>query len=221
MSPRKSIAIKICGITQISQAHAIAEIGVDAIGIIGVKESPRYINKEQRQRLFNYLQEFFPTLKRVWVIANSSDKEIDEAIHADGNPTTIQLHGFETRERCLFLKEKYPKIEWWKAFRIRSLLDIEEAMLYEGYIDNFLFDAWDSKELGGTGIRIPLNLINRIKINSPWWLAGGISAECINEILEISTPKGIDASSKLELSPGIKDLKLVALLVKKIKEKNI
>ena len=220
MISKPPIAIKICGITQIPQAKAIAELGVDAIGVIGIRSSPRYVRKEKRQELFNYLQEFFPEIKRVLVIANSHDKEIENEINFQGNPTTIQLHGSESRETCLSLKMKYPNIEWWKAFRIKSIQDIREAISYESCVDNLLLDAWSKDNIGGTGKRIPIDLLAKIETTSPWWLAGGISAECVSEILEISHPQGIDASSKLEASPGIKDLTLVSLLVRKIKYYN-
>ena len=40
--------IKICGITKVEQAIQIANLGVDAIGIISVKESPRFISYEEK-----------------------------------------------------------------------------------------------------------------------------------------------------------------------------
>ena len=41
--------IKICGITSLDQALQIAKLGVDAIGIISVKESPRYISPKKKK----------------------------------------------------------------------------------------------------------------------------------------------------------------------------
>jgi len=54
----------------------------------------------------------------------------------------------------------------------------------------------------------------------PWILAGGISAEIIPEIFSKLRPDGIDASSRLEISPGIKDIKKVESLVREIREQN-
>ena len=47
----------------------------------------------------------------------------------------------------------------------------------------------------------------------PWWLAGGISAEWIPELLDRVTPDGLDASSRLEVRPGWKDLEKVNALL--------
>ncbi len=47
---KKSTAIKICGITKTSQARSIAEFKVNAIGVIGVKNSPRFVAKENQEK---------------------------------------------------------------------------------------------------------------------------------------------------------------------------
>ena len=43
---KKSTAIKICGLTNTSQARSIAEFKINAIGVIGVKNSPRFVPEE-------------------------------------------------------------------------------------------------------------------------------------------------------------------------------
>ena len=51
----------------------------------------------------------------------------------------------------------------------------------------------------------------------PWWLAGGISAEWVTTLVSQVTPFGLDASSRLECSPGVKDLNRVAALVEAVR----
>jgi len=58
--------------------------------------------------------------------------------------------------------------------------------------------------------------LQNIKVKVPWWLAGGISAEWIPEVLSTLNPFGLDASSKLEISPGIKDIRKVESLINAI-----
>ena len=50
------------------------------------------------------------------------------------------------------------------------------------------------------------NFLKDIKFSKPWWIAGGVSKEWINEILNDIKPDGVDISSSVEISPGIKDL---------------
>ena len=91
---------------------------------------------------------------------------------------------------------------------------------YEKYIDAVLLDAWDQRSLGGTGKRVPIELLVNTNFAVPWILAGGISAETIPEIFSRIRPDGIDASSKLEISPGNKDLKKVGSLIHQIRRQN-
>ena len=48
MSKFKTL-VKICGITTKQQAIQIAKLGVDAIGIISVEESPRFISANNKK----------------------------------------------------------------------------------------------------------------------------------------------------------------------------
>ena len=59
-----------------------------------------------------------------------------------------------------------------------------------------------------------------MKFKTPWILAGGISAEIIPEIFSKLRPDWVDASSRLEKSPGIKDIKKVESLVRVIRDLN-
>ena len=67
--PRTAPAIKICGLTDVNQALAIAAMGVDAIGVIGVPKTPRYLEEAARSNLFQALEQQVPELLRVWVVA--------------------------------------------------------------------------------------------------------------------------------------------------------
>ena len=80
MVAQPKFAIKICGIKQVNQAIQIASLGADAIGVIGVPNSPRYLQERERRELFKKLFDFKPTIERVWVIADMERKEIDKAI---------------------------------------------------------------------------------------------------------------------------------------------
>ena len=58
--PRPAPDLKICGITDMDQALAIARLGVQAIGVIGVPNTPRYVEPPQRRALFDVLEEQHP-----------------------------------------------------------------------------------------------------------------------------------------------------------------
>ena len=219
-SSKKSTAIKICGLTKTSQARSIAELKINAIGVIGVKNSPRFVPEEECMKIFNEVEKVSSSIEKVLVIANAKLEEVKCINNRSTPPSVIQLHGNESVDYCRELKNEFPAIKIWKAFRLKAINDLENISQYEKNIDAILIDAWDDKSLGGTGNRVPIELLLNKTFKAPWILAGGISAEIIPEIFSKLRPDGIDASSRLEISPGIKDIKKVASLVREIREQN-
>ena len=217
-SSKKSTAIKICGITKTSQARSIAELKINAIGVIGVKNSPRFVPEEECMKIFNEVEKVSSSIEKVLVIANAKLEEVKCINNRSTPPSVIQLHGNESVDYCRELKNEFPSIKLWKAFRLKSINDLEKTIQYEKNIDAILIDAWDNKSLGGTGNRVPIELLVNKTFKVPWILAGGISAEIIPEIFSKLRPDGIDASSRLEISPGIKDIKKVESLVREIRK---
>ena len=57
--------VKICGITSVEQALKVAELGTNAIGVISVNESPRYIFPEKKKEIFKILKNLYPKIDRV------------------------------------------------------------------------------------------------------------------------------------------------------------
>ena len=219
-SSKKSTAIKICGITKTSQARSIAELKINAIGVIGVKNSPRFVPEEECMKIFNEVEKVSSSIEKVLVIANAKLEEVKCINNRSTPPSVIQLHGNESVDYCRELKNEIPRIKIWKAFRLKAINDLEIISQYEKNIDAILIDSWNEKSLGGTGNRVPIELLLNKTFKAPWILAGGISAEIIPEIFSKLRPDGIDASSRLEISPGIKDIKKVASLVREIREQN-
>ncbi len=217
---KKSTAIKICGITKTSQAREIAQLRVNAIGVIGVKNSPRFVPEEECIRIFNEVDRVSSKIEKVFVIANETLETIKSINNRSTPPSVIQLHGNESVNYCSELKKEFPEIKLWKAFRVRSINDLKNINHYEKDIDAILLDAWDEKSLGGTGNRIPIKLLINQTFKTPWILAGGISAEIIPKVFSQIRPDGIDASSHLEISPGIKDIEKVESLVRVIRSEN-
>tara|TARA_B100000212_G_C27280386_1_gene492821 strand:+ start:105 stop:749 length:645 start_codon:yes stop_codon:yes gene_type:complete len=203
--------VKICGITSVDQALQIAELGVDAIGVISIKESPRYVSPNKRKDIFQNLEKSFPNIKRVSVVKNFPLELI--CTNTFNFENVIQLHGDEDLSYCKNLRKKVPQIEIWKAFRVKDREDIERIELFSNFIDIFLLDSWNNKTYGGSGIRIESKYLEGLKFSKPWLLAGGISTDWIKEILTNIKPDGIDVSSSIESSPGVKDLNKTKRLI--------
>ena len=196
--------VKICGITSVDQALNIAKLGVDAIGVISVKESPRFVSLNRKKDIFRNLKKNFPHIKRVSVVKNIPLDLI--CINSFDLENVIQLHGDENLSYCQQLHNKFPEVELWKAFRIKDREDINEIALFYDFIDVILLDSWNEKTYGGSGIRIKPKYLEGLKFGKPWLLAGGISIDWLTKILVDIKPDGIDVSSSIESAPGIKDL---------------
>jgi len=203
--------LKICGLCDPVQAAAVAALGVDAIGVIGVPGSPRFVPAAERPAIFAAVAITRPDCRRVLVVADPSDHELAQ-LGAAGGHQVVQLHGEESVERCRQLRVRLD-VELWKALRIRSPQDLERACTYAGVVQALLLDAWVPDRLGGTGQPIPIAWLGQFSTSLPWWLAGGITAERLPEVLATLRPYGLDVSSGVEEAPGRKNLERVNELV--------
>lgn len=203
--------LKICGLTQPAQAAAIAGLGVDAIGVIGVPGSPRHLAAAERPALFAAAAAADPRCVGVLVVADPHDAELAE-LGSKGGHRVLQLHGGESPQRCAVLRRRLD-VQLWKALRVRCAADLAQADRYAEVVDALLLDAWVPDQLGGTGQAIPLEWLQGFRSPLPWWLAGGLSAERVEPVLTALQPTGLDVSSGVEQAPGVKDLNRVAALL--------
>ena len=210
--------VKICGITSIEQAVQVAELGTNAIGIISVNESPRYISPEKKKEIFKTLKDLYPNIDRVSVVKDSPIDSIIKGFLGEPNENIIQLHGDEDIDYCQKLKQKVPNIFLWKAFRIKNKEDLDKIKPYENFVDAILLDSWNEETYGGSGKRIEQKYLEDISFSKPWWIAGGVSIDWVDVILKNIKPNGIDISSSVETSPGIKDLEKTIQIIKEIKK---
>jgi len=184
----------------------VAKLGANAIGIISVEESPRYVSAEIKKKIFKTLESIYPKIDRVSVVQNCPIDLIIKNFLGCPNETIIQLHGDEDIDYCKKIREKIPNIGLWKAFRIKTEKDLDKIQPFEDFVDAILLDSWNEKTYGGSGEKIKSTYLKNLQFSKPWWLAGGISIKWIDEILDEIKPDGLDISSSIEISPGLKDI---------------
>ena len=215
--PKTNALVKICGLTSEEQAVKVAKLGVHAIGIISVEESPRYVPAEIKKKIFKTLESLYPKIERVSVVQNCPIDLIIKNFLGNPSETIIQLHGDEDIDYCKKIREKIPNIGLWKAFRIKKEKDLEKIKDFEDFVDAILLDSWNQETYGGSGKKIKSIYLKNLQFSKPWWLAGGISIEWIDEILNNIRPDGLDISSSVEVYPGLKNLEATKNLIDKIK----
>ncbi|WP_041740833.1 phosphoribosylanthranilate isomerase [Calothrix sp. PCC 6303] len=209
--------IKICGIKYRDQGKFIVDIGATALGFICVPQSPRFVNAEQ----IKLVTEVIPKhIDKIGVFANSCVENIRNVV-INSDLTGIQLHGDESVDFCISLRESLPGIEVIKALRIREIGDLEKVAIYKDYVDYLLLDAYDGQQLGGTGKTIDWQILKYLEPGILWFLAGGLRPNNIVKALIELKPSGIDLSSGVESSPGNKDLEKVTQLFEQLSQVNI
>jgi len=215
--PKSNTLIKICGLTSEEQALQVAKLGAHAIGIISVEQSPRYISAETKKNIFTTLERLYPKIERVSVVQNCPIDLIIQNFLGKPSETIIQLHGDEDIDYCKEIRKKIPNIGLWKAFRIKTEKDIDKIKPFEDFVDAILLDSWNKETYGGSGKKIKYSYLKSLQFSKPWWLAGGISIEWVDKIQTEIKPDGIDISSSIETSPGLKDIKKTKELFKFLK----
>ena len=216
--PKTKTLVKICGITSEYQATQIAQFGADAIGIISVEESPRYVSAESKKKIFKTIGSLYPNIERVSVVKNCPIDLIIKNFLGSPSETIIQLHGDEDIAYCKKIRQDIPNIGIWKAFRIKTKNDLDKIKPFENFVDAILLDSWNEETYGGSGKKIKSVYLQDLNFSKPYWLAGGVSLVWLDKILNNIKPHGLDISSSIEISPGIKNLEATKNLIDKIKK---
>ncbi|MES2826634.1 MAG: phosphoribosylanthranilate isomerase [Bacteroidota bacterium] len=180
----------------------IASLEPDFMGFIFYKGSKRYAGTLMPEEL-DQLPE---NIKRVGVFV---DEDIDEvlAIVMRYNLNGLQLHGAESVAYCMELKNKLNSAVFIiKAFGINEAFEFNGLDSYVDAVDYFLFDT-QTPAHGGSGKQFDWSLLDNYKLQTPYFLSGGIGIEQVEAIQVISDERlyALDVNSRFETEPGVKD----------------
>lgn len=184
--------IKICGLTRTADIRAVNEARPDFAGfVIEVPRSRRNVSAEQVRGLVKNLSN---EIRAVGVFVNAP-LELVSGLLNDGTLALAQLHGAEDEAYIRKLRELTDK-PLIQAFSIRTKADIERAL--ESSADYLLLDQGG----GGTGECFDWSLVP--ELTRPFFLAGGLGADNLEEAIRRVSPWAVDLSSSLEID-GQKD----------------
>jgi phosphoribosylanthranilate isomerase len=207
--------IKICGLKTGAALAAALSGGATHVGFIFFPKSPRNISAEAAGEL---RKAALGKATAVAVTVDASDDDLD-AIVATMKPDMLQLHGSEGPGRVADVKARYG-LPVMKAFSIREAADLEGIEAYRGVADRFLFDARPpagSDLPGGNGVSFDWRVLAALDRNVDYMLSGGLNAANIDDALRLANPPGIDISSGVESSPGVKDVALIENFFRAVK----
>ncbi len=195
--------IKICGIKRFEDIIAINEAKPDYIGFVFAK-SKRRVSPEQAHELIAMLS---PRISVAGVFVNEGIRAA-AAVAKSCPLDVIQLHGDENADYIRKLRGLTHK-EIWKAVRVRSGRDIEDALKLGA--DRLLLDAYSEDVRGGGGVMFNHDILDGFDTGE-FVVAGGINLENIAETIETLKPFAVDVSSGAETG-GVKDAEKIAKLV--------
>ena len=211
--------VKICGLKTTSDIDSCVKAGADFIGFVFFKKSPRHLSFDNAVKLSNYYENNYSNsrINKVSLCVNPTDKELSEIV-AVSRPDFLQLHGLESPTRVKEIRKKY-SLPIIKAIRVKTELDIRASQQYNTAADWLLFDAATSEELmpGGNGKSFNWSLLADFNCSLPWMLAGGLTPLNVANAITQTHPDGVDVSSGVEQTAGIKDTLLIQAFVQSAK----
>ena len=187
--------VKVCGVTRAEDAVLAAELGAAAIGLVFWPRSPRCVELAEARRIRAMLPAHVST---IGVFVNQPLDAVRRTAD-DVGLSAVQLHGDEPIDYIEGLMHPVIKaVPVDTGFAPESLDRFPRAV-------TVLLDAHDPIRRGGTGRPIDWSLAAAAAARRPLFLSGGLGPENIADAIDRVRPYGVDLSSGVEASPGIKD----------------
>ena len=201
--------IKVCGMREPENIRAVEALGIDLMGFIFWKPSSRYVGAVP-----SYLPR---NCQRAGVFVDAALQDILTAVK-DFQLDVLQLHGHESPEAIMALKERLPAIHIIKSLAVMGPDDLAQTEAYEEVCDAFLFDT-KGKLPGGNGQQFDWSVLRQYKGRLPFLLSGGIGPGDERRIREFDVPGclGIDLNSRFETAPGLKDVEALKTFIETVR----
>ena len=202
------LRVKLCGITRLVDARAAVRHDADAIGFVFWKGSPRRVSAAHARSIARALP---PFVTKVGVFVNASAREVARIAQQVGLDV-IQLHGDE--DPATYRGVGVPIV---KAVSVTDRASIAAACAYPDEV-TVLVDAKDPVRRGGTGQVADWRLARTVASRRRILLAGGLTASNVVQAVRAVRPWGIDVSSGIEVSPGVKSEAAIARLMRAVRQ---
>lgn len=195
--------IKLCGLSRLQEIQEANRLMPQYIGFVFAPKSRRYIEPQKARELKKHLH---PAIKAVGVFVNEEPKVVAEFLNSDVIDMA-QLHGNEDESYICRLRA-YTNKPLIQAFSIKTRQDAEAAE--KSSAEYVLLDSG-----AGTGVPFDWKLIHGVK--RPYFLAGGLGLQNVEEAVRVLKPYAVDVSSGIE-TDGQKDRRKMADFVAAVRK---
>ena len=197
--------VKVCGITNEEARDAAVEAGADALGFVLIEASPRFIEPEHAANLIGG-----SAIACYLLVDGSPQRALELAARCGAHG--LQPYGDEAEPTTIAALQT--------GLSVLSPVPVgdEGPQLDPQGISQdaiILFDTATSDRLGGSGRAFAWEKIGQVE--RPFVLAGGLGPDNVGDAIRAVRPFGVDASSRLESAPGIKDPDTIRAFVREAK----
>jgi len=196
----RSVQIKICGITNLTDALESIDSGANALGFNFYPGSRRFIDIKTAA---DWMAKIPSVVRRVAVLVNPT---LEEALAAVRLPFIdwLQLHGNESEEFCSQLADR--GVLFTKALPMGTEGSLPQRTAFS--TTSILLDSSTTAGFGGSGQTFPWSLARQfVEAHRDFQviLAGGLTPENVEQAIRVVQPAGVDVTSGVEASFGRKD----------------
>ena len=198
-----SLIVKICGLSTRETLDVALQAGADMVGFVFFPPSPRHISLETARDLGKQAK---GSAVKVALTVDADDATLANIVEAL-QPDILQVHGKETVARLRDIKQSFG-LPVMKAMPVETAADLALLPGYAAVADRILFDARAPKDAtrpGGLGSVFDWHVLENLDLQLPFMVSGGLHAGNVAEAVRVTRAGGVDVSSGVERTPGIKD----------------
>lgn len=191
--------VKICGLVEPVTLAAAVRSGADAVGFVFAPGSPRTVDPQTVRDLLRLVPD---TVETVGVFRKQAIDEVLEIARAAG-VCTVQMHGGEPLEDLE--RVRAAGFDVIRALSGAEYLSEMDRQPEDISLHRLLLDA----PVPGAGVPFDLQPLLGRRPPRDWLLAGGLNPSNVASLIEQARPGGVDVSSGVENSRGVKDVELI------------
>jgi phosphoribosylanthranilate isomerase len=206
-----SLLVKICGLSTRETLDVALQAGADMVGFVFFPPSPRHLGLEAARELGRQVK---GRAVKVALSVDADDATLENIIETL-QPDILQLHGKETTARLRDIKTKFG-LPVMKALAVETAADLVGLPGYASVADRILFDARAPKDAtrpGGLGAVFDWHVLESLDLKLPFMVSGGLNADNVAEAVRVTHAGGVDVSSGVERSPGVKDPEMIRAFI--------
>lgn len=215
--------LQIYEILSPEEAAAVADLGVDHIGIlVGDGSFPREQPVDRARLIFSSI----PPSSKAVALALSADLHLIEHIVLELKPAILHLGASSdllTPISVQRLKRRHSDLVVMRSIPVVDKSSIAIAQSYDGIADMLLLDSHrpGDAQIGALGVTHSWEIDRKIveSVRMPVFIAGGLGPDNVLDAIRMVRPAGVDSKTKTDKDDGshTKDLEKVRRLVSRVK----